>query len=153
MNNANQSYDDFPEVGGDSRSPGSGQAQKSDKKGFQNTLYPNDSVTTCSGFINEIRSHEKNGDTLYFVRAGLIQGSRKNEKDEWEGDITNCDLLIGSTLKKWAESMKQLNNPFGGIRVSFVIRNLKFVPAIFEGKPVLNSRGILEAVSIGHLDH
>ena len=155
MNDMNQApvgtYEDFPEVGGHSQM-GEPQQKKDDRKGFQNPLFPNDSVTTCSGFINEIRSHVKDSDTLFFVRAGLIQGSRRNERGEWEGDITNCDLLVGSTLKKWAEAMKQLKDPFAGIRVGFVIRNLKFIPAIYEGKPVLNSRGVLEAITIGHLD-
>lgn len=83
------------------------QPKRDDRKGFKNPLFPNDSVTTCSGFINEIRSHQKGDDVLYFVRVGLIQGSRKNDHDDWQGDITNCDLLVGSTLRKWAESMKQ----------------------------------------------
>jgi len=48
--------------------------------------------------------------------------------------------------------MKQFKDPFAGIRMTFVIRNLKFTPGIYEGKPVLNSRGVLEAITIGHLD-
>lgn len=130
-----------------------GQQQKKEaRRGFNNPVFPNDSLTTCSGFINEVRSHIKNDDTLYFVRVGLIQGSRKNERDEWEGDFTNCDLLVGPTLKKWAEQMMQFKELFTGIRVNFVIRNLKFTPGIYEGKPVLNSRGILEVIEIGHID-
>jgi len=140
---------DFPEVNGGSLA---GDTPKSDRKTFQNTVYPNDSVTTCSGFINEIRAHDKGDDVLYFVRAGLIQGSRQKESGDWEGDITNCDLLVGSTLKKWAESMLQYDAPFVGIRVRFVVRNLKFTPGLYEGKPVLNSRGILETITLGQLD-
>ncbi|OZC34600.1 hypothetical protein B9Q17_10055 [Marinobacter vinifirmus] len=155
MNDMNQppidAYDDFPEVGSQPQA-GEQQQKKDDRKGFQNPVFPNDSVTTCSGFINEIRSHAKDSDTLFFVRAGLIQGARRNDRGEWEGDITNCDLLVGSTLRKWAESMKQFKDPFSGIRVTFVIRNLKFTPGIYEGKPVLSSRGVLEAITIGHLD-
>lgn len=146
-----ESYGDFPEVG-DQPQMADSQSQKNDRKGFQNPVFPNDSVTTCSGFINEIRSHQKGDDTLYFVRAGLVQGSRRNDRGDWEGDITNCDLLVGSTLKKWAEAMKQFKDPFAGIRVTFVVRNLKFTPGLYEGKPVLSSRGVLEAITIGHLD-
>ena len=144
-----QGDNDFPEVG---ENPLAEQPKRDDRKGFKNPLFPNDSVTTCSGFINEIRSHQKGDDVLYFVRVGLIQGSRKNDHDDWQGDITNCDLLVGSTLRKWAESMKKFKDPFAGIRVGFVIRNLKFTPGLYEGKPVLDSRGVLETISIGHLD-
>lgn len=143
-------YDDFPEVGSHPEISEQ-QHKKDDRKGFQNPLFPNDSVTTCSGFINEIRSHVKDGDTLFFIRVGLIQGARKNERGEWVGDITNCDLLVGSTLRKWAESMKQFTDSFIGIKVTFVIRNLKFTPGIYEGRAVLNSRGVLETISIGYL--
>lgn len=155
MNDMNQppidAYDDFPEVGSHPQM-GEQQQKKDDRKGFQNPLYPNDSVTTCSGFINEIRSYDKNGDTLFFVRAGLIDGSRKNDNGEWVGDITNCDLLVGSTLKKWAESMKPHKEAITGIRMNFVIRNRKGVAEIYEGKPILKTKGVLEVVTIGHLD-
>ena len=150
MNNSYSAQNDFPEVGSQ---PEADSAKKDDRKGFQNALFPNDSVTTCSGFINEIRSHVKDGDTLFFLRVGLIQGSRKNGNDNWEGDITNCDLLVGSTLKKWAEKMESSKDAFIGLRVSFVIRNLKFAAGIHDGKPILNSRGILEVITIGHLDY
>lgn len=88
----------------------------------------------------------------YFVRVGLIQGSRKNEQDEWEGDITNCDLLVGATLRKWAEAMMSFKDHLAGVRMSFTIRNLKFSAGLYEGKAVLNSRGVLESITIGHLD-
>ena len=146
-----ENYDDFPEVGEPSQSD-ENQSKKTDRKGFQNPLYPNDSVTTCSGFLNEIRSHEKDGDTLYFVRVGLIQGSRRNGSGDWEGDITNCDLLVGSTLKKWARAMKPLKEPYAGIRMTFTIRNLKFSLGEYDDKPVINSRGVLETITFGHLD-
>ena len=53
----------------------------------------------------------------------------------------------------WAETMMKFEDPFNGIRVTFVIRNLKFTAGLHEGKPVQNSKGILESISIGHLDH
>ena len=142
---------DFPEVGNQPDSSEVNQANK-DRKGYQNPLYPNDSVTTAPGFINEIRSYPKGNETLYFIRAGLIQGSRKNEQGDWVGDITNCDLLVGSTLKKWAESMVPFKDALTGIKVTFTVRNLKFIPEIYEGKAVQNSRGVLESITIGHLD-
>lgn len=46
--------------------------QKNNRKGYQNTLFPNDSITEASGFINEVRCHEKDGEKLFFVRVGLI---------------------------------------------------------------------------------
>lgn len=126
--------------------------QKNNRKGYQNTLFPNDSITEASGFINEVRCHEKDGEKLFFVRVGLIQGSRKNDEGNWEGDIANVDLLIGSTLKKWAETMIEFNATLSGLKIRFVIRNLKFSAGMYENKPVLNSRGILEEFTIGHLD-
>lgn len=155
---AQQQYHEFPPVGD---SPVDPQAQSSptqsggreqDKKGFVNAVYANDSITDCSGFINDIRSHSKDGETYYFVRAGLIQGSKRNERGDWEGDITNCDLLVGSTLKKWAESMLKITDPMTGIRLRFAVKNLKFTPDIYEGKPVLRSRGVLETITVGHID-
>lgn len=123
------------------------------KKGYQNELYANDSVTTCSGFISDIKAYQPAGsaEPMFFVRVGLIQGS-KQQGTEWVGDITNCDLIAGSTLKKWAASFSQAKNPFAGIRCRFVVRNLKFVPELYEGKPVLKSRGVLEQVTFGHID-
>lgn len=80
-------------------------------------------------------------------------GSKKDDsKGEWVGDIVNCDLLIGSTLRKWAEFSEQIKEPFRGVRMKFQIRNLKFMASIHEGKPVLNSRGILETVTFGHIN-
>lgn len=113
------------------------QPKRDDRKGFKNPLFPNDSVTTCSGFINEIRSHQKGDDVLYFVRVGLIQGSRKNDHDDWQGDITNCDLLVGSTLRKWAESMKQFKlckcvGFFNGHSVCWNDKELVYVLSYFN---------------------
>jgi hypothetical protein len=123
------------------------------KKSFQNEVFANDSIMTCSGFISDIQSYQKtpSSEPMYFVRVGLIQGS-KLVNGEWVGDITNCDLLAGVTLTKWAAKMAQLKNPLVGIRCRFVVKNLKFVPELYEGKPVLKSRGILEQVSFGHID-
>lgn len=147
-----QQPDQFPEIEGGSTGPDSGPKQASSRKGFQNPVFPNDAITTCSGFINEIRSHQKGEDTFYFVRAGLIVGSRQNEAQEWEGDFLNCDLLVGSTMKKWAESMIGVGSMLSGIRVNLTIRNLKFTPGLYEGKPILNSKGVLEVMQIGHID-
>lgn len=147
-NQDNYSPQEFPVV--DENQTGK---KKSDKKGYQNFLYPNDSVRESAGFINEIRCHEKDGEKLYFVRAGLLQGSKKNDQTgEWEGDIVNVDLLVGPTLKKWAETSIQCNATLSGVKMRMVVRNLKFAAGIYDGKPVLDNRGTLEEFKIGHLD-
>lgn len=128
-------------------------AQPRSRKGYQNEVYANDSITHCGGFISDIRMYQQPGSSepMYFVRVGLIQGSKK-QGDEWVGDITNCDLLAGVTLKKWAAAFADTKNPFAGLRCRFVVKNLKFVPELYEGKPVLKSRGTLEQVTFGHID-
>lgn len=151
-NEAYEQYAEFPEVGSEPGANSGATGDAADKRGYQNTIFPNDSVTHCSGFINEIRSHVSGEKTHYFVRVGIIQGSSQGEEGRWEGDITNCDLLVGSTLRKWVESMIGVQNPMKGVRLRFVIRNLRFIPGIHEGKPVLNNRGILETISVGHID-
>ena len=117
----------------------------------QNRLRPNDSLTRCPGFINAIQQHEANGRTYYAIRVGLLQGSKKNEKDEWIGDITNCYLLLGPTLRKWAETMHGLEDPFRGVRCILTIRNLKFYLGTHNDEPVVRSRGALETITFGHL--
>lgn len=120
------------------------------KKGFTNPVFPNDSVTVCPGFLNAVKAVEKNSRTLYFVRVGIIHGS-KQEEDGYVGDITNCDLLVGDTLGKWVQGLLRSNDSYDGVRMRFTIRNLRFTADIYDGKPVLRSRGILESVAIGHL--
>jgi len=144
--NAPSNEGDFPPVGGNE------QPAKRDKKGFQNTLFPSDCLTSCSGFINEVKSRSKDGNTLYFARLGLIMGSKKNDNDEYVGNIVNADLLVGSTLQKWAEACSKNPEGLNGIRMRFEIRNLVFEPGIYNDKPVLDSRGILETVKFGHID-
>ena len=145
-------YADFPELQGQEKTTSQPAQEKGSRKGYQNEIYSNDSLTTCDGFMNEVKSHVKGDETLYFARVGLLMGSKKNEQDEWVGDIVNCDLLVGSTLRKWAEYTAPIEKPFRGVRMKFKIRNLKFTAGIHEGKPVLNSRGVLETVTFGHLD-
>lgn len=43
--------------------------------------------------------------------------------------------------------MKQFKDPFAGIRVSFIIQHFKFTPGLYEDKPVLDSRGVLEVIA------
>lgn len=140
-------HEGFPDVGGDPQD-----AQKKDRKGFQNALYPSDSLTQCSGFINEIKEVTKGDKTMYFARVGLIVGSEKNENDEYQGNIVNADLYVGSTLQKWAETLSKVTEPLKGIRLRVEIRNLAYTAGIHNDKPVLNSRGILETVKFGHID-
>lgn len=143
-------YDDFPEVR--SLNNEVRELDKAEVKAFTNVLHPNDSLTTCGGFINEIRPKDISGKRFYFVRVGIVQGSRQGTDNNWIGDITNCDLLVGMTLKKWVESVINLKDPLPGIKVSMAIRNLKFIPEIYDSKPVLKTRGILEKITIGYLN-
>lgn len=139
-------HHDFPEMD-EPANPSTG--TKKDRP-FVNQLFPNDSITECNGFINEVRSHEKEGRVMYFVSVGLFQGSQQ-EGDGYKGILTNCDLLAGPTLEKWLATIANTKDPLKGIRFKFEIRNLMFKPKLYEGKAVLDSRGILETVQIGRL--
>lgn len=119
---------------------------------FSPKVNPNDAVTHCSGFINDVRVNMKDPENpLYFIRCGLITGSEKDENNEWQGKIQNVDLLCGHSVISFAGVIARNSDIFKGIRFSFSIRNLFFDPVIVEGKPFLNTRGILEAVSVGKL--
>ena len=136
---------DFPDLDENTNQTGG-------KKGkpFINQLYPNDSLTVCDGFINEVRRHTKDDRTMYFVSVGLFQGSVQ-DGDDYKGDITNCDVLAGPTLEKWLATMAGVEDPLKGIRLRMEFRNLKFLPKLHEGKAYVDSRGILETVQIGRL--
>jgi len=120
------------------------------KRPFINQLFQTDSLTVANGFINGIRSHVKGDRTLYFVSVGLLQGSVQ-DGDNYKGDITNCDVLAGSTLDKWLSGLVDIDNPLKGIRVSMEIRNLKFLPKLHDGKAYVDTRGILETVKFGYI--
>lgn len=140
--NAAQDFPDFDQ--------NANQAGTQKAKPFINQLYPNDSLTVCNGFINEVRAHTKGDRTMYFVSVGLFQGSIQ-EGDDYKGDITNCDVLAGSTLEKWLAGLAGIENPLKGIRMRMEFRNLKFLPKLHDGKAYVDSRGILETVQFGHL--
>jgi hypothetical protein len=136
---------DFPEL------PDSNQT--SSKKGsgsFINQLKPNDSLTVANGFINGVRKHVKGDRTLYFVSVGIFQGSTL-VGDDYKGNITNFDVLAGSTLERWMSSLADVENPLKGVRFRLEFRNLKFIPRIHEGKAFVDSFGILETVQVGYL--
>ena len=48
--------------------------------------------------------------------------------------------------------MKLLKEPYAGVRMTLTIRNLKFCLGEYDGNPVINSRGVLETITFGHLD-
>lgn len=117
---------------------------------FSPKINPNDSITRCSGFINEVKVNNKDPNKpLYFIRCGLITGSVKDEEDKWQGKMQNVDLLCGRSLVLFAGVIARNSDVFKGVKFSFCIRNLFFEPVIVEDKPYLNTRGILEAVSVG----
>lgn len=119
-------------------------------RNFINHLYPNDSLTVCDGFINEVRPHAKGDRTMYFVNVGLFQGSVQ-DGDNYKGDIVNCAVLAGATLGKWLSGLAGVEDPLKGVRLRMEFRNLKFLPKLHEGKAYVDSRGILETVQIGRL--
>jgi hypothetical protein len=145
---ADNASDRLPEVGG---------AQESAKVSrFRNFIRNTDALTEASGYINEIRPYQKDEETtLWFVRIGMIVGTVPDES-KGEGarkpEFQNCDLLVGSTLRYWAETMKAANVDISRLRCRFKIRNLRFIADTHEGQPVLNSRGILETIEIGYLE-
>lgn len=144
------SEDKLPEVGG-KETAGNGK-----KTSFRNFIRNTDAVTQGSGYINEVRPYQKDSEnTLWFVRLGLIVGTVQDtsgEPDARKPEFQNCDLLVGSTLRRWAEAMHASNADISRLRCRFKIRNLRFISDIYEGQPVLNSKGILETIEIGYLE-
>lgn len=53
---------------------------------------------------------------------------------------------------KWAEAMSKFTDPLVGVKMNFEVRNLVFTPGIYNDKPVMETRGLLETVKFGHLD-
>lgn len=146
----------LPSVGGDHEQGVPGQS----KKPFTNALRQTDSVLKATGYINEIRSYTPPGSesTMYFVRVGMISGRRPIGDGEgggqnFENVFQNAEFLVGKTLRYWAEAISGLSdNPFGKVKCKMTIRNAVFIPGIHEGKPVLDSRGILEVVEFGNIE-
>lgn len=132
--------------------------QSTEKKApFVNQLYSTDSLTTASGFIHEIKTHEKDNNVNYFVRVSIITGTEKNPAptspdDEYTRVFQSVDLLAGRSLGFTLQELLRAGANLSKIRVNVQIRNLRFQPGIHEGKPVLNSRGILETITFGILD-
>lgn len=122
-----------------------------DKKPFLNTLFVNDSLTTCDGFVNGIREYVKNDKVMYFFSVGLIIGSVQNETGDYKGEIINCDLLAGATLQKWSAAFANNAEILKGVRFTLEIRNLKFIPKIHDNKSFMDSKGILETIKVGKL--
>jgi len=128
---------------------------KSDKVNFTNQIFQNDSLTRCSGFINAIKKYQKNNETIYFVRVGLLQGSKKEKDGSWSGDITNCELIAGKTIKHLFKNFElheeMVIEMIQGVRCHFEIRNLKYSAIQKDGKAFLNAKGIIESVKFGYI--
>jgi len=118
---------------------------------YTQRVNPNDVVTVGSGFINDIKRHERSGDAppLFFVRCGLICGSVKGGDGAWTGRIQNVDLLCGTFLAPFVESLAGQAHLLKGVRFSFAIRNLFFSPTVIDGVGHLDSKGVLERISVG----
>lgn len=137
----------FPDISANERKKAQNGKSAKTRTPYKNVIRENDSMTICPGFINQVRKVDEN----YFIKAGLIIGSVMSS-DGWRGDITNVELRLGHTLKKWAEAFGQIGNKASGVRVTFKIRNLKFSAKLKDDKPMLESRGIIETITFGHLD-
>lgn len=155
MENNNALDQELPDVGGQR---GTGAPAR---KPFTNALRQTDSVLRATGYINEVRSYTAPGSdsVLYFARVGLVSGRRRvdgspDDDAQFENIFQNAEFLIGKTLRYWAESVAGMQfNPFEKVRCSMTIRNPTFTPGIHDGKAVLDSRGILEVVEFGTVDH
>jgi len=134
---------DLPAVGGTDK----------ERKAFRNFLRNTDTMMAGSGFINKVRMHERVGaDPLYFVRVGLISGTTADENEERRPVYMNADLLVGSTLRHWAEQMVSAQADLSRLRCRMQIRNFIAVPDLHEGKPVLDTRGVLETIQFGFIE-
>ena len=139
---------DFPELEVSTVEASSEREPTKRRRGtFKNVVRENDSLTTCPGFINQVRQV----DGVYYVKAGLIAGSSPSG-DGFRANIHNVELRVGPTLKKWAQTYGGLDRSCAGVRLSFVIRNLQYLARIKDGKPVLDTRGTIETITFGHLD-
>jgi hypothetical protein len=125
--------------------------QAEQKKRFQNNLFDTDSLTKARGYINEVKKVGDGDAANYFVRVGLFTGSESDGQGGFKPVIVNYDLLIGSTLRKFAESVKG-TDIFKGVPLGLEIRNLHSVPEIYDNKPTKRDRGILEVIHIGFLN-
>lgn len=143
--------DDFPKDVGNAQESSQQVGEPEQRKRFQNNLFDTDSLTKARGFINEIKKVGDGDSANYFVRAGLFTGSEPDGQNGYKPVIVNYDLLIGSTLRKFAESLKGTDT-LKGVPVGLEIRNLHSIPEIYEGKPSKRDRGILEVIHVGFLN-
>ncbi|WP_018694197.1 hypothetical protein [Algicola sagamiensis] len=141
---------DFPDFN-EQENPQSSTENKKEKKHFINQLQYSDSLLQCEGFINGINEAKKDGRSLFFAKVGLIQGRIPDGDDRYKFRITNCDLLIGKTLEKWAAEFLAHADLLNGLVMRFEIRNLTFEPVLHDGKAYLNNKGVLETVQFGSL--
>lgn len=146
------STNDFEQFEAGEQTGGDQKAKQSERKPFTNELKNFDSLTVGQAYIHEIKKH---GD-LVFVSLAILSGRRrKGDTDEFETYFQYADLLAGSTLKRTFELLvgkydKDSGRIFGTAR----IRNLTYSvgDADANGKHWLDSKGILETFTIGHLD-
>lgn len=146
------SNNDFEQFENSEQSGADQKAKPTERRNFTNELNSFDSLTIGQAYIHEIKKH---GD-LVFVSLAILSGRRrKGDSDEFESHFQYADLLAGRTLKRTFELLvgkydKDTGRIFGTAR----IRNLSY--AVGEpdnnGKSWLDSKGILETFTIGHLD-
>lgn len=146
-------FDDFQnsELNDQAERPKS--SEQSQRRNFVNELNPFDTLTQANAYINEIRQHNDH----IFVSMAILSGRRRREgsTDEYETVFQYVDVLAGRTLKRTFEILvgkydKERGKIFGRAE----IRNLVYSigEANDDGKQWLNTMGILETFTIGHLD-
>lgn len=127
------------------------QAEK--KPSFINRIRRGETLTTGWGYINEIREHRKGDKTLFFVSIGLQSGWQDTGGEQPEPVYQNIELLVGSTLVKSLSLLKGVYTKETGKPYGFVqIRNLVFSATAGDDKIFLNTRGVLETITFGHLE-
>lgn len=145
-------FDEFPgtEPNEQAEKPKSGEQQR---RSYSNELNPFDTLTQANAYINEIRKHGEH----VFVSMAILSGRRRKEgsADEYESVFQYVDVLAGRTLKRTFEILvgkydKERGKIFGHAEIRNLVYSVSEQDA--DGKHWLNTMGVLEAFTIGHLD-
>ena len=122
------------------------------KKPFENKLNPNDDITLAKGFIHDINVFSKDGKDVFFVNVGLKKGSAFVD-GAWVTNFENASLVLGVTLRKLGETLSCRPDFFKGIIMDMEIKNYRSSPSIYNDKPVVDRKGVLESLKIGFIEY
>lgn len=94
----------------------------------------NDKFWETSGFIKRISFYQFKGKRLYYADVGFIQGVRLKEgTTEKQWDINHCYVMIGDSLREWAENAIKTKASFDGKKMRFRLSNVKRIPDFYRG--------------------